>query len=433
MQNIRFLYTQKFLTIVSLLLLLSFFACEKEDETGPVISIQNPTGGNYSVLDTINISATISDNEVLKRLTIRIIDENNQQVCTPYTYSLNQANYKLDAKYIIDNIYLESGSYHLVIEADDNYNTSKAYVKIQLGALARTLDNILIVEKEYQQCKIYSILNDKKLLKSFAHGYQDFIYNPFAEQYIFLTENGVMIAYDKINLEEQWRVENLKKPNSNYYGGLYYKDQLTHVSNHLGEIRTYDSEGTLRKQANTIDDSGQISQYYFDHGKIMAVKNPYVNDNDKIEELNEGTGASVWTYKIQFTPENLHFVDDELCVVFGNQYNKAKACSLSTMYHVVHPFGEFNDRKLGDSFKASKYFYLLSIDQEIVAYNLSNGDERLIENTSSIVKFFYEDLYETLLFVDNDKISNLNYPSTGSQVFYQNNTRIDDVIFVYNK
>ena len=234
-------------------------------------------------------------------------------------------------------------------------------------------------------------------------------------------------------MEEQWQISGLKSPTHHYFGSLFYKDQLTYVSNYLGEIRAYDEFGKLAKQANTIDDKGQIRQYYFGNDKIMVVKEPYVSGQDKIEELNEGTGASVYTYSLLFSPERLLFVDEELCVVFGNQYHKAKACSLSTLYHVVHPFGNFGERELGDAYRYSSNFYILSLGQDILEYDLSNGNERLIETSNGLVKFRYEDLYHKLYYIDDRKIANLIFPASGSQMFYQNDKRIDDLIFVYNK
>jgi len=436
MQNVQALYKHKFLTIVSLLILITvslFSSCKKEDDIAPVVSIQTPIGGSYSVNDTISVQAKISDNETIVSVRIRLINMDNQQVVSPYTYSVNASSYQLNANFVIDNLYLESGEYYLVVEADDGINTGKDFVSIQVGALTRVLEDVLVVEKDNLQTHIYSVLNGKLLLKTFNMEYQDFLYNPYSEQYIFLSKKGILTAYDKEELESVWSISNLKDPLHEFYGQLLYKDKLVYVSSYTGAIQVFDGNGNLVKQANTIDTEGQVSQFFFGMDKIMAFKEPYVFGDDKIEELNEVTGASVQTYEIDFSPEQLLFVDDELCVVFGNRYNKAKACSLSTMYNVVHPFGDFGNREFGDAFKHTNYLYIISLDQEILEYDLSNGNERILESTQTNTHFFYEDLYEKLYFVDDKKIFNLNFPAVGSQLFYTNNRTIDDLVFVYNK
>ncbi len=427
------LYKHKLLTIVSLSILLLIFSCKKEDDEFPVVTIQKPTTGYFTVLDTLKVIADASDNETIKSLTVKIIDSDNQQVSPSYSFSINKKSFHLETNYIINNLYIESGAYFLVVEANDGINTSKDYVSINIGAIARSLNDILIIEKDNSTCSVYSIINGKTLIKTFNKDYQDFIYNSYAKQYLFLSTDGILTAYDKVTLKRLWEVSDLKNPNQPYSGHLFYKDKLVCVNSYSGAIRSYDGKGNIINQANTIDDKGEISQLFFGFNKIMAFKEPYVSGEDKIEELNKETGASVYTYDIPFSPKSLCFVDEDLCLIFGNKYNEAKACSLSTLYNTIHPFSDFGARKLNDAYKYSQYYYILSIDQEITEYNVSNNNERVLENTQNNSLFFYEDLYDKLYFIDGDKISNLSYPSAGSQIFYQNNKPIDDLIFTYNK
>lgn len=433
MQNGLSLYKHKLLTIVSFLLMMLLFSCEKKDNEPPIISIQQPIGGSYSVLDSLQVKASITDNELVASITIRIINNDNQQVCTPLTFKNSSRAFQLNSTFVIDNLYLESGDYYLVVEAQDENNTAKQFVPIMIGAMTRQLEDLLIVEKEHSSTHIFSVIGTKTLLKNFDFEYQDFIYNPYAEQYVFLSSTGIITAYDKDKLEVQWSDNDLKDPVSDFKGTLFYKDKLTYVSAFSGEIRAYDKNGNIVKQAITVDPEGQVSQYYFGHDKIMAFKDPFVNGHDKIERLNEQTGASVYTYNIPFTPEQLLFVNEDLCVVFGNQYNIAKACSLSTLYNVVHPFGEFGSRTFYDAYKYSQYYYILAIDHEIIEYDLSSGNERIVDQTNGAVHFFYEDDSEKLYYVDGAQISVLNFPANGHQEIYTNNKPIDDLIFVYNK
>lgn len=433
MQKGGFLYKHKLLTIVSLLILSLISSCQKEDDVSPLINIQEPSGGVFQVFDTLKVEADISDNEQIKSISVKIIDSKNQQVTPSYTLAISKKSYHLNINYKIDNLYLESGNYFLLVEANDGINTGKDYISISIGAVPKRLEDILIVETENAVSSIYSILNGKKLLKTFSYPYQDFIYNSYAQQYLYLSGEGILTAYDKKELKLQWSVSDLKNPNREYLGQLSYRNKLVCVNAYSGSIRSYNGKGEIVKQANTIDTKGEISQFWFGYQKIMAFKKPYTSDDEKIEELNEETGASVYTYDISFSPERLCFVDEDLCIAFGNKYQKAKACSLSTLYNVVHPFGDFGDRELGDAYKYSSYYYILSLNQEIVEYDLSNDNERILETTQKNVKFYHEELYDKLYFIDGNQILNLSYPAAGSQLFYQNDKTISDLIFVYNK
>ena len=432
--NMQSLYKHSLLTIVSLLIITSFFSCEKEDNLKPIIEISQPKLSVYAVLDTINVALQVSDNHNIERVSLYIIDANNQKVCTSYNYVPNSSTYNLKALYIIDNLYLDDGEYFFVIEASDGINIEKKYVSIQIGALPKKLNDILIAESDILESKIYSIKNGKQLFKTFSAEYRDFIYNPFQEQYQFLSKDGLLTSYRANKIDEQvWRVNDLKDPTHDFFGSLQYFDKNTLVSSSSGEIRYYDKDGNIINKAISNSQNNQIKQYYYNFDKIMLIKEPFINGEDKIEKLNQTTGASIVTYNILFKPEKLLFVDEGLCVIFGNKNNIAKACSLLTVQNVVHYFGDFGNRQLGDAYKYSKYLYLLSIDHQIVEYNITNGDERVIANTSNLVKFYYEELSHRLYFLDGKNIYYLNYPTDGKELYYANSKTVQDLIFVYNK
>ena len=436
MQNIESLYKHSLLTIVSLLIISIFFSCEKKDEMAPKVIINQPAGGVFVVMDTIRISANVSDNEKITTVSVHLFDENNRRVVPSNTYFPNSRNYNLDALFIIDNLYLESGKYYLIVEAKDEYNSKKAYVSIQVGALERVLNSILVVEKQTSETKLFSIISHQKnLIRTFPYPYQDFLFNPYSSQYQFLTEEGILYAFSQKNPKEEplWAVTDLKDPTRPYFGTLMYFNNSTKVSSYKGEIRSYNASGKLINTASSNDNTGHIRQYYYDYNKIMLIKEPFMQGNDKIERLNQATGASLIAYDILFSPEKLLFVNEDLAVVFGNKNNIAKACSLSTVYNVVNYFGNFGEKKLGDAFKYSEYIYLISLDNKIIEYDLANGYQRILVSTNSNVQFYYEALSQSIYYIDGSLVNKLNYPAEGSTVYFSNNRTIDDMHFVYNK
>ncbi len=433
MQITKSLYKHKLLTIVSLMAVLLLLSCHKQDKQKPIIQITQPTGGSYRVGDSIRVDVSVSDNEKIKSISLYIIDESNQRITFPYQYDLNTSNYRISVKYPIDNLYIENGSYYFVVEAKDEVNAAKKYVAIQIGALPKTLEDVLIVESSGTETSIFSIKNSKQLIHTFNESYQDFIYNPYAKHYMFLNQEGQLKAFDKETFEQKWFADNLKNPIRTYLGKLDYRDNLTYVSTAHNDVRAYNNFGQLVQQFNAVDLEGQIGNYYFDDNKLMLIKTPYTQGRDKIERLNKVTGVSVKTYDMQFSPKQILFVDDELCFVLGNKNNIAKACSLSTLHNVAHPITGLGNRTFYDGFKYSTYIYVLALGNTIVEYHLPDGNERIVDYTSGSVKFFYEDIAERMYVLDQHKVSYLKYPSDGHVVVFENDKPIDDLIFVYNK
>jgi len=73
---------------------------KKKDELSPTISIQSPSGGSYSAMDTIFVDAQITDNENIERISIKLIDQNNQQVCPSYHFYPELASFHLESHFI---------------------------------------------------------------------------------------------------------------------------------------------------------------------------------------------------------------------------------------------------------------------------------------------------------------------------------------------
>ncbi|MBN2669044.1 MAG: PQQ-like beta-propeller repeat protein [Bacteroidales bacterium] len=433
MRIFRSLYSQKLQTLVSLLLIFLFSQCKKEDSVSPVVNIIELSNTQISAQDTFLLKAKASDNIAIKEVFAYIINQNNQKVSKTYSWRFNQADVSIETEFILNDLYLESGSYFLVVEARDEFNTGKAYKALSISGIETLLKDIYIVEASNNLTKIYSIIETKKLIKELQQDYQDYVYNPYSKQNVFLSAIGVLTAYDSSFTEIIWQKTDLKSPSYTFYGSLLYKDKKVFVSDANGALIAFDDKGNVSWQGNTTDAKGQISEYVFWNDKIMLFKHPYSIGNDRIERMNATTGASVFTYTISFEPKQLLKVNDELCLVFGNEYNIAKACSLSTLYNVVHPFGNFDNRFFYDGYAITEYFYLLAFDDQIVEFDLESQYERVIDAVTAPIHFYFEPLSEMLYYTEGNKLNRSLYPNIGHIESFQQSATIDDLIFIYNK
>ncbi len=166
MKNTSTLYKHKLLTFVSILALFWMIAsCQKQDDIKPSIQLTHGVLLSYEVGDTISIAAEISDNENLQQVSVYIINYDNQRVTQPYVYTCSGKHFSLNAQYVIDNKHLENGEYYLVIEAKDGYNTGFKYLKINITGIAPALKQILIIEANQTQTRIYEMMPEKKLIR----------------------------------------------------------------------------------------------------------------------------------------------------------------------------------------------------------------------------------------------------------------------------
>ncbi len=434
MKNTGTLYKHKLLTFVSILALFWIIAsCQKQDDIKPSIQLTHGLLLSYKVGDTISIAAEISDNENLKQVSIYIINYDNQRVTQPYVYNCSGKHFSLNAQYVIDNKHLESGEYYLVIEAKDEYNTGFKYLKMNITGIAPALKQILMVEADQTQTHIYEMMPEKKLLKTIPHPYQDLIYNAHDEQYIFLSAEGNIFGYQSKDFEEVWSDSELSFPSQTFYGKLSYHNDKTYVSTEKGDIRQYDKNGQKLWQANAQSSDASIYKYHFFDKDLLSINLPHDTEYPYIERFNPSTGASNQIYPTHFVPEQIVNVDAQLYLVVGNQYHTAKACSLSTLHHLVQVFKSWENAEVTDALRISKYLFLFAFNDKIVEYYLPNNEERKLVDLEQSIRFYYEKIHQNIYYLQGQKIYRLNYPAEEASLLYTNDKKIQDLVFVYNQ
>ncbi len=315
----------------------------------------------------------------------------------------------------------------------DEFNRALKYLPITINALARGLKDILIVETEPNQTSIYSIFPEKTLIKTLNKPYQDLMYNAYAQQYVFLSKDGVLSAHQEEDFEEIWKESELSSMTHPFLGKLCYREQKIFVSTGKGDIRSFNEDGQSNWQANSNFIDSDIKDYQFFKEELLSINKSWTLENDQIERFNLSTGASTHNYPLNFSPEKVVNVEDKLYLILGNTTHTAKACSLSTHYHLVQEFKVWDNRHITDAFRYSKYHYVLAFDNKIIEYYLPNDYERELVSLSSPTQFYYDDLHERLFYIENNKIFLLKYPSEGAELYYTNDKEISDLIFVYNK
>src|SRR5687767_12465794 len=98
-----------------------FSSCRKKVNDPAEINIISPLPGSaFSPGDTIKVEATMSDDDELGTATLKILNASYTPVNQQQSISMSGVNsYHLEADYIIDNPYLESGNYFFAITVSD--------------------------------------------------------------------------------------------------------------------------------------------------------------------------------------------------------------------------------------------------------------------------------------------------------------------------
>lgn len=144
--------------LILLVLPLLFFACKKDsDKESPIVTIQSPyENQTFSTVDTIAVVISATDNELVKSIVIELLDIDYKLVGSQRTYSVSGSSVQFGIDYVINQPFLSSGSYFLAVRASDGGNIGSAYKKIQLTAIARVIDQFLVVTKTTSAAHVFS-------------------------------------------------------------------------------------------------------------------------------------------------------------------------------------------------------------------------------------------------------------------------------------
>jgi len=90
----------------SFLILLVLFSCKKElDEQRPIINVDSPTRFQaVNGIDTVRVTASISDNENIESVRVTLTNNNNIQVLSTLIETPNQTSFLFDEFYFFDDI-----------------------------------------------------------------------------------------------------------------------------------------------------------------------------------------------------------------------------------------------------------------------------------------------------------------------------------------
>lgn len=118
--------------LLILLLLASLVSCKKEDQTGdgqmPIIRLTAPTNNQaFSPGETITISATITDNVIVREVHLEIINTTTGTFLAHEHFSPNAASYELSKTFVAQ----ANATYKIKVEAEDGHrNNARSEVSI---------------------------------------------------------------------------------------------------------------------------------------------------------------------------------------------------------------------------------------------------------------------------------------------------------------
>jgi len=236
--------------LLPVIFILSTPSCNKDEEiTIPVVDVISPVDNKiFNVTDTVPVLAEINDKRVITHVQVGLVNENFTPVAKVYNSYPDSKSCHLDIQYVLDDNTLESGTYYILVKAENGQKFKNVYRKIRLRGEAVKLEKIIVVTGEGgQHIRINAIDSSQTvshMLDINCNYAASAISNRFQQLYIAGKSLISLRAYSLLDYSIEWNLQmGILPPIHN--DNCLYADEYLFATFNSQHIRGYDENGSV--------------------------------------------------------------------------------------------------------------------------------------------------------------------------------------------
>lgn len=362
--------------LLFMLLLLFLSSCKKDDDNSPPsVKVDAPDANEaFFSRDTIPVSGSAYDDIRLEHIRIVLQDNNNQPVSTPKYLHPNSRDYEFSFDYIIDEPFLASGEYTLVVSAYDGRNSSSVYIALQIRGIEREFEKVLLLCRPNNlKTYLYSIdtsgnVHAEKVLN---HGYQASAINSGRRKlFIVKPEPSTLYAFD---LDDPVGDELLTaSPPYPFFTDVIAGSTLTYVSTANGDIKGLNDNGqTVFVTATNADTLPLRVHAHFDY--ILSYCERRGAPGKSIRQYYAASGVFRAGKEITFTVTDFFSPALSKCIIFGNEAEGGRVYEFGIPENYILALKELPQDLIKDVVEIAAGNYIIAAETGLYQYlNASN-------------------------------------------------------------
>lgn len=231
--------------------MLLFCGCRKDrDEQAPRVRFIVPQElSTWQLPDTIPCIVQLSDDRMVRNLTIALLNADGVPVAPPRTVSVEAREATVEQAIAVLDEGLPSGSYILNARASDGTNDGNAFVQIQLTQAPLRLRGVLALPPAGPgPTTVYRLDSTLQVLPPWTFGQEvagAAISPAFGRLYLRGSNSGPVTAVDLGTGMPSWSLPNLQPGMPPFFTGLAVSgpEQIAYVGDGDGTLRGYRGDG----------------------------------------------------------------------------------------------------------------------------------------------------------------------------------------------
>jgi hypothetical protein len=402
----------KFSTFVQTFLLLVAVVVtgckEDEDDISPRVIVSQPFENQpFQSTDTIEATATITDNEQLTSVTLELLDLNFELVGKRESYFASGTSFNFGQFFPIDGELLESGDYYLAFRANDGNNIGSAFVKIRINAIPRQLDGVVAVTKANNQTSVYYREEDQSNFELKTSFFNDAVGAGLNYRQDILGiaggEAGDAVFFDLEEYEVVATIPGFGNVGLPFYATLSFEDEIDRffVAERDGLVRVLDENAAQLLAFNILKQ--HVPQEFFGNEEGFFVLEKEIDSPLHVLTHYTFQGLLLDVYQVNGPVRSLDSrnFNEKFVWVDAPGGFELRLLNLATGFLSL-PY-QRPDASLTDAVRVDQNVFILSTSEGLLRYNYSNGGVTNLNMSAPFGELYYDELSQLIYVVDGEE------------------------------
>lgn len=396
-------FQSRFLTVVysgciALLMSVLIMACDDKDDDNqpPVIDLQVPSEfDQYRSIDTIPILAYISDNKQLESVTIDIETLDFEPVTARRQYGLSGSSITFVRDLFLEEPFLESGTYYLVMRASDGSNVTSVFIQIYLVATEREIEQFVVTTNTGNSTKVLTSEN----LAEWTERLDLFVDASgsalnYRQGLIGISggEIGNTDFYETEDYELTNSIPGFGTPSIPYFFGLEFDAAMQQFYVYRNEPDMQVLDENASGLYNVPLQTGFLPEQSFRLQGVNYVEQENITNSNRIIGAYSVAGLLFTSYAIDGDAKLLSEKSSNELFLWENTPEGTQLSVINTSNDLFVPvYNRFGEALLA-AVELESGVFMISTEAGLYRYNYNNGGTTPLASSPTPTDFLYDDL-----------------------------------------
>jgi major membrane immunogen (membrane-anchored lipoprotein) len=427
---------------LKLFLVISIFllgACskEKEDEKPRVIITHPAQFYPVNGIDTIQVLASISDDQNIEWVAVSLRDDNGINVLQSVVKRPNTSSYDLNVSYFFNDLQLEGGTYQLNVSAFDGEHTTTEYVAIVYNETPQTREGVFVVSNSPSITSFYLLDQNysAQFYQSVEGDHLKTSVDAYHQQLIHSSAtHGSIQAIDLLSNNLNWSLPLLNPLSAPFYTGFYHSNQNVYLGKRNGGIQGIDKNGNPNFYTPIVNPGFYTEQMHIHKGQYLVAEERSINTTEAFLVFYFlASGARDVQTTLVVDVKGIYSKGNNIVLIANNAEGNGEVLIYDFPSSVINTVFNSSLGEVEDCMEISSGIYLVSESGNLTIVNTLNHTTSSYLDNIGAQRIWYDAITDELYVGNGGVLTIYDFSDKLLKASYTHSSEIKEVNFWYNK